>query len=85
MFKKNVSKVELIHSLKESIDKNAEALDYVQNEITRVSDRLEYVENDYVMEDTLKNLKYIEFTLQYLDSQYRKSLKQLGVRLWVIW
>ena len=81
MFKKNVSKVELIHSLKESIDKNAEALDYVQNEITRVSDRLEYVENDYVMEDTLKNLKYIEFTLQYLDSQYRKSLKQLGVRL----
>lgn len=81
MFKKNVPKIELIHSLKESVEKNSEALDYVQNEITRVSDRLEYVENDYVMEDTLKNLKYIEFTLQYLDSQYRKSLKQLGVRL----
>lgn len=81
MLKKNVPKIELIHSLKESVEKNSEALDYVQNEITRVSDRLEYVENDYVMEDTLKNLKYIEFTLQYLDSQYRKSLKQLGVRL----
>ena len=63
-FKNNVSKLELRNSLKETISKNEDALDYLQNRISTVDNLVKYNENDNVSKEELKNLKYIEFCLK---------------------
>jgi hypothetical protein len=76
-FKNNVSKLELRNSLKETISKNEDALDYLQNRISTVDNLVKYNENDNVSKEELKNLKYIEFCLKYLDGLYRDNLKKV--------
>ena len=76
-FKNNVSKLELRNSLKETISKNEDALDYLQNRISTVDNLVKYNENDNVSKEQLKNLKYIEFCLKYLDGLYRDNLKKV--------
>ena len=56
-FKNNVSKLELRNSLKETISKNEDALDYLQNRISTVDNLVKYNENDNVSKEELKNLK----------------------------
>lgn len=75
--KNNVSKLELRNSLKETISKNEDALDYLQNRISTVDNLVKYNENDNVSKEELKNLKYIEFCLKYLDGLYRDNLKKV--------
>lgn len=75
--KNNVSKLELRNSLKETISKNEDALDYLQNRISTVDNLVKYNENDNVSKEELKNLKYIEFCLKYLDGLYRDNLKRV--------
>ena len=55
--KNNVSKLELRNSLKETISKNEDALDYLQNRISTVDNLVKYNENDNVSKEELKNLK----------------------------
>ena len=76
-FKNNVSKLELRNSLKETISKNEDALDYLQNRISTVDNLVKYNENNNVSKEELKNLKYIEFCLKYLDGLYRDNLKKV--------
>ena len=76
-FKNNVSKLELRNSIKETITKNEDALDYLQNRISTVDNLVKYNENDNVSKEELKNLKYIEFCLKYLDGLYRDNLKKV--------
>ena len=76
-FKNNVSKLELRNSLKETISKNEDALDYLQNRISTVDNLVKYNENDNVSKEELKNLKYIEFCLKYLDGLYRDNLRKV--------
>ena len=76
-FKNNVIKLELRNSLKETISKNEDALDYLQNRISTVDNLVKYNENDNVSKEELKNLKYIEFCLKYLDGLYRDNLKKV--------
>ena len=75
--KHNLSKLELRNSLKETISKNEDALDYLQNRISTVDNLVKYNENDNVSKEELKNLKYIEFCLKYLDGLYRDNLKKV--------
>ena len=75
--KNNVSKLELRNSLKETISKNEDALDYLQNRISTVDNLVKYNENDNVSKEELKNLKYIEFCLKYLDGLYRDNLRKV--------
>lgn len=73
------NKQELIHSLKESILHNENAIDYIDNLIHKVEDELAYLENDITLSNELNNLKYIKFTLDFIGLQYESSLKKLGV------
>lgn len=73
------NKQELIHSLKESILHNENAIDYIDNLIHKVEDELAYLENDITLTNELNNLKYIKFILDYIGLQYESSLKKLGV------
>lgn len=74
---KNVSKKELIDSLNKSLKLNKNALDYVENCINKCEDLLNYNEKDLIAKDDLENLKYIKFTLNYLEKQYNESLRGL--------
>ena len=76
------NKQELIHSLKESILHNENAIDYIDNLIHKVEDELAYLENDITLSNELNNLKYIKFTLDFIGLQYESSLKKLGVVKW---
>ena len=76
---KKVTKEELKNSLLQSLEYNSEALDYVENQIVRFEDLLKYNENDEASLNTLNVLKYIEFSLNYLDKSYNETLKSIGV------
>ena len=69
------NKQELIHSLKESILHNENAIDYIDNLIHKVEDELAYLENDITLTNELNNLKYIKFILDYIGLQYESSLQ----------
>ncbi len=78
---KKVSNLEMQHSLKETLQKNTRAIDYIQECINKCQDILKYNENDFQVKDELENLEYIQFTLYYLDKQYMKSYKKVGGKL----
>lgn len=75
---KKISKQEQINSINQTLQYNSDALDYIQNEISRYEDMLLYKEDWKEGEETLNILKYIEFSLKYLDDSYNKSLILLG-------
>lgn len=75
MFKKD--KNEIKKSLDDTIIKNNNALDYIQNKISKVQNLVDYNSDDVISIDELNNLKYIEFTLKYLDKSYKDSLRSL--------
>lgn len=78
---KKTSKLEVINSLKESIRKNSHALDSLENWINSLKYRINYNEKDFEAKEDLEVLQYMYITLQFLDKQYKDSLKRLGVRL----
>ena len=80
--KKQVSKEELKNSLLLSLEHNSSAIDYISNEISRFEDYCKYNENDESSLNILSTLKYIKYSLDYLDNCYSDSLKRIGVRLW---
>lgn len=75
---KKVSNIEKINSLNQSLYYNTEALDYIQNEISRYENFVKYNEEDTQSLNTLNVLRYIEFSLKYLDDTYNKGLILLG-------
>ena len=77
MYNFRTRNVELQRSLEESIKLNIKALDRLENWINRVTDEFKYSEDEY-LKDELETLKYLKFTLTYLDKQYRKAYKQAG-------
>lgn len=78
---KKVSKVELLNSLKTTLEQNTKAIDNVTMWIHSCEDRLGYNEEDYEAQDALETLKYIEFSLRYLDRQYMDCFKKNGGKL----
>lgn len=78
---KKVSKIEEINGLKDTLKRNEDALDYIQNVIYRTENLYKLDENDKEVEATLHTEQYIKFSLEYLDKCYTDRLKQLGVRL----
>ena len=74
-FKNNVSKLELRNSLKETISKNEDALDYLQNRISTVDNLVKYNENDNVSKEELKNLSPKEL------ADYKLELSQLSLEI----
>lgn len=75
---KNVTRTEKIHEILKTLEHNSDALDYVRNEIFRFDNMLKYNSEDYEVANIFKILKYIEFSLNYLDDCYNKSLDKLG-------
>lgn len=75
---KKVSNIEKINELNQSLYYNTEALDYIQNEISRYENFVKYNEEDTQSLYTLNTLRYIEFCLKYLDDTYNKGLILLG-------
>lgn len=78
---KNVTKKEKIQCLLETISQNNDAIDYIQNQIYCTENVLGYMPEDKEAQDKLKIEKFIKFNLEYLDKQYEKCLKELGVVL----
>ena len=84
MFKNVVNKVnnlELVSSLKKSIQQNDSAIDFVENQLNSVKDSLAYNPDDELCKEALINYEYILFSLRYLDDQFSKTLKQKGGKL----
>lgn len=73
----NVRKIEELKNLEISIETNIEAMDRLENWINRVENKLNYSEDDYLREE-LSTLKYLQFTLNYLDKQYVSTYRKLG-------
>lgn len=78
---RNCSKLKLKNSLLESVTRNDDALDYIQNQIYKTENVLGIDPLDKEVQKQLENEKYIKFALNYLDKMYTDSLKKLGVRL----
>lgn len=74
---KKVNNKEVIKSLNESLELNNSAYDYILNEIARKEDILKYNENDVIVQEDYKNLKYIKYCLEFLKNSYIKSLERL--------
>lgn len=74
---KKVNNKEVIKSLNESLELNNNAYDYILNEIARKEDILKYNENDVIVQEDYKNLKYIKYCLEFLKNSYIKSLERL--------
>lgn len=79
---KNVSNKEVVDNLKKTLVLNDKAIDYLENVIRKAQDRLEYNPEDEEYKDILEVLKYIQFSLLYLDKSYKESLKKLGGKKW---
>lgn len=77
MFNKNVNNKKLIESLQKSLQLNASAQDYVENQINKAKDILHFNDNDCSIKVDLENLSYIQFTLKFLEDSYNKSLMGL--------
>lgn len=77
IFNKKVNNKELSKALKESIEFNDNALDYVENEIRRKEDLLKITDISLDLENDLTNLKYIQFSLKYLQDSYENTLRSL--------
>lgn len=80
--KKQVSKEELKNSLLLSLEHNADAIDYITNEISRFESYCKYNEEDKTSLQVLSILRYIKYSLDYLDNCYSENLKRIGVRVW---
>lgn len=78
---KKVNKVELLNSLKTTLEQNTKAIDNVTMWIHSCEDRLAYNEEDFEAQDALETLKYIEFSLRYLDKQYMDCYRKSGGKL----
>lgn len=77
IFNKKVNNKELAKALKESIEFNDNALDYIENEIRRKEDLLKITDISLDLENDLTNLKYIQFSLKYLQDSYENTLRSL--------
>lgn len=82
MKNKSVSKEELKNILLVSIEHNTDAIDYISNEISRYENLLKYNDKDVDSTRNLTILRYIKYSLDYLDVCYSDNLKKIGVRLW---
>ena len=81
---RKVSKLEEINSLKETVVHNDASLDYITNELYRMENIFKLDETDEIVKENLISLRYIKFSLEYLDKMYRDRLKVLGVRIWLV-
>lgn len=79
--KKTISKIEMQHKLKEAMEKNVIAIDFVEECIRDCDNLLGYNPDDEDAIYAKENLEYLKFTLYYLDNQYMKSFKQVGGKL----
>lgn len=77
----NKKSVEVLNSLKVTLNQNEEALDYVENNIRHFQDMLVISPEDVVLQQDLKSLQYIRFSLEYLDKVYSKTYKKYGGKL----
>lgn len=78
---RKVSKLEEINSLKQTVVHNDASLDYITNELYRMENIFKLDETDKIIKENLESLRYIKFSLEYLDKMYRDRLKVLGVRV----
>lgn len=74
---KKVSKEELKNSLKQSIEYNECALDYIKNKKNAVEDMHKYNPEDKTVIEELNILNYINITLGHVGKMYEDNLRKL--------
>ena len=74
---KKVDNEDLENSFLDSIRRNDDAIDYVQNRQNVVQSALKYNENDKLLQDENIQLEYIHFVLKYVGEMYEKGLKKV--------
>ena len=74
---KKVDNEDLENSFLDSIRRNDDAIDYVQNRQNVVQSALKYNENDKLLQDENIQLEYIHFVLKYIGEMYEKGLKKV--------
>lgn len=77
----NTKSVEVLNSLRVTLSQNDDALDYLENSIRHTQDMLGFSPDDVILQQDLKTLQYIRFSLEYLDNVYRKTYKKYGGKL----
>lgn len=73
-----IDNTQLRTSIIESLERNADAIDYIENEKNRLIDLLEYIEVSYELSRSIEVLEYIQFSLKFLDDCYIKALSRIG-------
>lgn len=73
---KNINNSDLAFSLKESIKRNNDALEYILEHKRVVTDLYKYREFESDKLD-LQNIEYIEFILKYIGEQYSGNLERI--------
>lgn len=76
-----VRNIEIACKLREFMNLNISAIDYIDNQINRTKDILGYNDKDKIAKEHLKVLKYINFALYFLDEQYMKAFKDVGGKI----
>lgn len=78
---RKISKLEEVNSLKQTLQYNSVAIDYIQNNIYRTENLHKYDPSDKIVKEQLDTENYIKFSLEYLDKCYTDRLKKLGVKV----
>lgn len=73
---KSLNNTDLAHSLKESVCRNNDAIDYILEKKRIISDTYKYTESEYDKEQ-LEILEYIEIVLKFVGEQYSYSIERL--------
>lgn len=73
-----IDNTQLRTSIIESLERNADAIDYIENEKNHLIDLLEYVESSHALSRSIEVLEYIQFSLKFLDDCYIKALSRIG-------
>lgn len=74
---KKVSKEELKNSLKQSIEYNEEALDYIKNKKNSLEDMHKYNPEDKTVIEELNILNYVNITLEHVGKMYEDNLRKV--------
>lgn len=67
---------DIISDLKISIERNNEAVDYLQNVLNKYEDSLKFNENDEDSKYSVRQLKHTIFTLKFITTLYEDELKK---------
>lgn len=83
LYQKFTNQRNVISDLRISIERNNDAIDYLQNVLTRHENLLKFNENDEDAKYSIRQLKHTIFTLKFITTLYEDDLKK-RIKKWII-